>query len=129
MVQLIILLLLTMVITQDVVNGAEISHSFVPEYNKFILRCTVAPYVGGVVDEILAKVGIYPVYELGLTEQKEISYTDNFNLGTATGMCTHAGMMVLWGVDRVPNTLSLVMGTMLHTFHFHRTRLGFLKKS
>lgn len=109
----------------QVTNGAEISHSFVPTLNKFILRCTVAPYVGGAVDGTLAKVGVYPVYELGIEDQKQISYGDNFDLNTAKGMIDHSNHVVLWGVDRVPNTLFLSDGYDATYFPFPQNTFTF----
>lgn len=93
-----------------VVNGQEAAITLVPEYNKFILRMTMCPYVGSVLDETLAKVGIYPVYELSISEVKDLGYSTNFNLNTATGMFTHGGMLGLFGVERAENAIFLSDG-------------------
>lgn len=93
-----------------VTNGAEVSVTFIPNFTKFTLRCTMAPYAGGVLDETIAKVGIYPAYTLDLPDLKELSMGDRFDLNTATGMFTHGGMLGLWGVDKVKNTLFLSDG-------------------
>ena len=62
------------------------------------------------VDETLSKVGIYPAYTLDLPDIKQLSMEDNFDLNTATGMTTHAGMLCLWGVERAKNTVFLSDG-------------------
>lgn len=93
-------------------EGADIKISIKPEYSKFTLRCTVAPVDSGTgeVDELIAKVGIYPVYEMGLTDLIAITAQDNFDLGTAKGIASHGGMMALWGVRGAERTVFLSDG-------------------
>jgi endonuclease YncB( thermonuclease family) len=101
-------------------TNPDIVFSFVPQISKFILRCTVVPLNTGtgVMEDILSKVGIYPVYELGLTDLLDVKQSDNWDLGTAKGMCVHAGMMVLWGVHGVEKTLFISDGGDVTYFPF-----------
>lgn len=143
-------------------DGEEVAIVVLPEFNKFTLRCTMAPvkttadrpvgfttkgsyatlekliaayptgiegdayvvdtteiYVWDVfegkwrndtVDEVLSKVGIYPAYTLDLPDIKELTMGERFDMNTATGMFTHAGMLGVWGVERAKNTVFLTDG-------------------
>jgi len=105
------------IVTEDL---PTIKLSFIPSVSKFILRCTIVPLNAstGEMEDILAKVAIYPVYELGITELLDVKQSDNWDLGTAKGMCEHAGMMVLWGVKGVEKTIFISDGGDVEYFPF-----------
>lgn len=106
-------------------DSPEVSITVKPEISKFILRCTIVPLENGVMQDILAKVAIYPVYELGLTDLIDVKQSDLWDLGTAKGMTEHAGKMVLWGIKGVEKTIFISDGPDATYFPFPNNTFTF----
>jgi endonuclease YncB( thermonuclease family) len=87
------------------INGAEVSVVTTPPQGRSVIRCTLVPLDGaGEMLSNIAKVAIYPVFETGVSELRDMS-TAVYDLHKATGIGVHNDMLALWGVPGVETTL------------------------
>ena len=85
-------------------GGDEVSLEVTVPSRDFILRCTMTPMDGGTAQNHLAKVAIYPIYSVGVSDIRD-TIQNEYALTSATGLATHNEMLVLWGVPGAETAL------------------------
>lgn len=85
-------------------GGDEVSLEVTVPSRDFILRCTMTPMDGGTAQNHLAKVAVYPIYSVGVSDIRD-TVQNEYALTSATGLATHNEMLVLWGVPGAETAL------------------------